>query len=74
MFEANVAYIAEGGGPQVRSFLTVSTGAPRRGRWTLSLPISTRRVWLYEPSDEGPPAGEDGRSEERTAYVDLDVR
>lgn len=74
VFEANLAYITEGDEPQVTSFLTVSTGGPRRGRWTLSQPIATRRVWLYEPSVEETGATEDGRTDERTAFIDLDAR
>ncbi len=73
VFEANVAYIAEGDEPRVRAFLTASAGGPHRGRWTLTLPLPTRRVWLYEPSEEVG-GTDDGRNRERSAYVDLNLR
>lgn len=69
-YEGNLLYNAdEGRPPAFGGFIQVSTGAPRRGTWSVRLPLAVRRLWIREENADDAVSKEDP---DRTAFLELD--
>lgn len=70
VFEGNIAYHADTDDGPLQGATMAAIGGPQRGPWELKLPLSARKVWLFEEN-----ANRDigTRNSDREVYVDIDL-